>query len=115
MIKMCRQKRASKFMNLLGATLAASVAWATAAKATDCPRKGTLGTSRVLEVDAAATPRVGLKNFPRTLPLGDHEVVLTFDDGPWPPTTPRRSQAVNAMFIVAPVAFCANGNADGVL
>jgi peptidoglycan/xylan/chitin deacetylase (PgdA/CDA1 family) len=31
---------------------------------------------------------VGLKNFPQTLPLGDHEVVLTFDDGPWPPTTP---------------------------
>src|SRR5882762_4699589 len=89
MLKMYRQKRASKFMNLLGATLAASLAWAGAAKAADCPRKGTLGTSRILEVDAAATPRVGLKNFPQTLPLGDHEVVLTFDDGPWPPTTPR--------------------------
>src|ERR1700688_2437071 len=89
MIKVFRQKRASKFMNLLGATLAASLAWAAAAKAADCPRKGTLGTSRILEVDAAATPRVGLKNFPQTLPLGDHEVVLTFDDGPSPPTTPR--------------------------
>jgi peptidoglycan/xylan/chitin deacetylase (PgdA/CDA1 family) len=32
---------------------------------------------------------VGLKSFPQTLPLGDREVVLTFDDGPWPPTTPR--------------------------
>ena len=31
----------------------------------------------------------GLKSFPQTLPLEDHEVVLTFDDGPWPPTTPR--------------------------
>src|SRR6266404_1823821 len=88
-LKMYRQKRASKFMNLLGATLAAALAWTAAAKAADCPRKGTLGTSRILEVDAAATPRVGLKNFPQTLPLGDHEVVLTFDDGPWPPTTPR--------------------------
>ena len=76
-------------MNLLGATLAASLAWSAAAKAVDCPHKGTLGTSRVLEVDAATTPRVGLKSFPQTLPLGDHEVVLTFDDGPWPPTTPR--------------------------
>ena len=65
------------------------MAWSAAAKAVDCPRKGTLGTSRVLEVDAATTPRVGLKSFPQTLPLGDHEVVLTFDDGPWPPTTPR--------------------------
>ena len=43
----------------------------------------------MLGVDAAATPRVGLKSFPQTLPLGDHEVVLTFDDGPWPPTTPK--------------------------
>ena len=42
-----------------------------------------------MHVDAATTPRVGLKNFPQTLPLQDHEVVLTFDDGPWPPTTPR--------------------------
>jgi peptidoglycan/xylan/chitin deacetylase (PgdA/CDA1 family) len=58
-------------------------------QAARCPRSGTLGTSRVLAVDAAATPRVGLKSFPQTLPLGDHEVVLTFDDGPWPHTTPR--------------------------
>ena len=59
------------------------------AQATECPRPGTLGTSRVLAVDAASTPRVGLKSFPQTLPLSDHEVVLTFDDGPWPPTTSR--------------------------
>src|SRR3981081_447749 len=89
MIKMCRQRRASKFMNALGAILVASMAWTAAAKAADCPRKGTLGTSRVLEVDAATPPGVGLKSFPQTLPLRDHEVVLTFDDGPWPPTTPR--------------------------
>jgi peptidoglycan/xylan/chitin deacetylase (PgdA/CDA1 family) len=57
------------------------------AQAADCPRSGTLGTSRTLAVSAASTPRVGLKSFPGTLPLGDHEVVLTFDDGPWPPTT----------------------------
>jgi len=56
-------------------------------RAADCPRAGTLGTSRILSVDAASFPRVGLKSFPQTLPLRDHEVVLTFDDGPWPPTT----------------------------
>jgi peptidoglycan/xylan/chitin deacetylase (PgdA/CDA1 family) len=76
-------------MKLLRAALVASVAWTMAAHAADCPRKGTLGTSRILAVDAATTPRVGLKNFPQTLPLNDHEVVLTFDDGPWPPTTPK--------------------------
>jgi peptidoglycan/xylan/chitin deacetylase (PgdA/CDA1 family) len=43
----------------------------------------------VLEVDVSTTPRVGLQSFPETLPLADHEVVLTFDDGPWPPTTSR--------------------------
>jgi peptidoglycan/xylan/chitin deacetylase (PgdA/CDA1 family) len=76
-------------MKLLKLALVASVAWTMAAHAADCPRKGTLGTSRILAVDAATTPRVGLKNFPQTLPLDDHEVVLTFDDGPWPPTTPK--------------------------
>ncbi|HET7888372.1 MAG TPA: polysaccharide deacetylase family protein [Bradyrhizobium sp.] len=54
-----------------------------------CARPANLGTSRTLAVDAAATPRVGLKSFPETLPLADHEVVLTFDDGPWPATTSR--------------------------
>ena len=71
---------------------AAVVAWlvlttAAAAQAADCPRQGVLGTSRVLTVDAAAFPRVGLKSFAETLPLADKEVVLTFDDGPFPPTT----------------------------
>jgi peptidoglycan/xylan/chitin deacetylase (PgdA/CDA1 family) len=46
-----------------------------------------------------------LKSFPQTLPLGDHEVVLTFDDGPWPPTTPRvlaalASECVHATFFL---------------
>src|SRR5258708_2373902 len=60
-----------------------------AAQAATCPRKGTLGTSRMLEVDAVSFPQIGSKNFPQTLPLRDHEVVLTFDDGPWPPTSPK--------------------------
>jgi peptidoglycan/xylan/chitin deacetylase (PgdA/CDA1 family) len=64
--------------------------------AAQCPRPNTLGTSRVLSVDAKTTPRVGLKSFPDTLPLADHEVVLTFDDGPWPVTTPRVLTALAA-------------------
>jgi peptidoglycan/xylan/chitin deacetylase (PgdA/CDA1 family) len=59
------------------------------AQAAECARKDALGTSRVLTVDPASSPRVGLKSFPQTLPLADHEVVLTFDDGPWPGTTPK--------------------------
>jgi peptidoglycan/xylan/chitin deacetylase (PgdA/CDA1 family) len=76
-------------MNALGVGLAAAMAWTHATQAADCPRKGTLGTSRIIGVDAATTPRLGLKNYPQTLPLRDHEIVLTFDDGPWPPTTPK--------------------------
>jgi peptidoglycan/xylan/chitin deacetylase (PgdA/CDA1 family) len=105
MIKIRRQKPARKVMNALGAALVVSMAWSAAAQAADCPRKGTLGTSRVLHVDAATTPRVGLKNYPQTLPLGDHEVVLTFDDGPWPPTTPKvlaalAQECVRATFFI---------------
>jgi peptidoglycan/xylan/chitin deacetylase (PgdA/CDA1 family) len=76
-------------MNLPTAVVALLMASIATAQAADCPRKGTLGTSRILEIDAATTPRVGLKIYPQTLPLNDHEVVLTFDDGPWPPTTPH--------------------------
>jgi len=65
------------------------LAFAATAHAAPCPRPATLGTSRILTVDVATTPRVGLKSFPQTLPLADQEVVLTFDDGPWPPTTTR--------------------------
>ncbi|MEY9291819.1 hypothetical protein ABH979_004893 [Bradyrhizobium ottawaense] len=71
-----------------GAALAALIGVASAVAA-ECPRKDALGTSRVLSVDAKTTPRVGLKSFPQTLALADHEVVLTFDDGPNPPTTSK--------------------------
>jgi peptidoglycan/xylan/chitin deacetylase (PgdA/CDA1 family) len=82
-------RNAANFMKAPGAAVLASLAWITAAQADQCPRKDALGTSRVLKVDPAAYPRVGLKSFPQTLPLEDHEVVLTFDDGPWPPTDSR--------------------------
>lgn len=58
-----------------------------AAAAAPCP-PGALGTARVLTVDRSVE-RVGRKHFPATLPLAGKEVVLTFDDGPWPATTPR--------------------------
>jgi peptidoglycan/xylan/chitin deacetylase (PgdA/CDA1 family) len=73
-------------MRTLVAAALAAMASIAAAQADECPRKDALGTSRVLAVDATTSPRVGLKSFPQTLPLEDHEVVLTFDDGPWPAT-----------------------------
>ena len=74
---------------VIGPAFVALLMSASAAFTAECPRKGTLGTSRILTVDATTTPRVGLRSFPQTLPLEDHEVVLTFDDGPFPPTTLR--------------------------
>ena len=79
----------ANFIKPLCAAIAASIVLVTAAQATECSRKDALGTSRVLTVDAAAYPRVGLNSFPQTLPLQNREVVLTFDDGPWPGTTPK--------------------------
>jgi peptidoglycan/xylan/chitin deacetylase (PgdA/CDA1 family) len=73
-------------MRTMVAAALAALATIAAAQADECPRKDALGTSRVLAVDAATSPRVGLKSFPQTLPLEDREVVLTFDDGPWPAT-----------------------------
>jgi peptidoglycan/xylan/chitin deacetylase (PgdA/CDA1 family) len=89
MSKMRRLDTAWKLTRAVVAALVMALLGSTATPAADCPRKGTLGTSRILEVDAASFPQVGSKNFPQTLPLRDREVVLTFDDGPWPPTTPK--------------------------
>ena len=74
--------------------VALAMLWTAAAQGADCPRKGTLGTSRVMAIDPAIWPRIGTRDFAQTLPLGDHEVVLTFDDGPWPATTPRVLRAL---------------------
>lgn len=56
---------------------------------------GKLGTERVLAVDPDGL-EVGTKHFPQTLPLADGEVVLTFDDGPEPGTTPAVLKALAA-------------------
>jgi peptidoglycan-N-acetylglucosamine deacetylase len=57
----------------------------TAAPANDCPgHPDAIGTSRTLVVDPRAHPRIGSMQYTETLPLRDHEVVLTFDDGPLP-------------------------------
>ena len=77
-----------------------------AAIADSCPgNRQVLGTARVVEVNAKAEPRIGRKQFPSTLPLHDKELVLTFDDGPWPGTTARvldalKSECVRATFFL---------------
>jgi peptidoglycan/xylan/chitin deacetylase (PgdA/CDA1 family) len=80
--------------------------WASAARAADCPgHPGAIGTSRTIYVDPAEHPRIGGMQYSETLPLRDHEVVLTFDDGPLPPKTTRvldilASECVKATFFI---------------
>jgi peptidoglycan/xylan/chitin deacetylase (PgdA/CDA1 family) len=64
------------------------------AAAADCPgNPDALGTSRTLVVDPREHPRIGTMQYDETLPLRDHEVVLSFDDGP----LPRNSDQVLAI------------------
>ena len=54
-------------------------------RAAECPGKpGALGTSSTLVIEPTEHTRLGMMQYPETLPLDDHEVVLTFDDGPLP-------------------------------
>ncbi len=64
-----------------------------AASAAECgPDK--LGTSRVAQVGTEGGLQVGLKTYAKTIPLGDHEVILTFDDGPNAEYTPPVLEAL---------------------
>ncbi|HEX5509058.1 MAG TPA: polysaccharide deacetylase family protein, partial [Pseudolabrys sp.] len=71
-----------------------------------CPgNPAALGTARTIIVNARTTPRVGHKEFPASLPLHEKELVLTFDDGPWPGTTPKvldalKHECVKATFFL---------------
>jgi len=64
-----------------------------------------IGTSRVLTLEPGTLTRVGVMQYPESLPLADKEVVLTFDDGPLPPYTNEildilASQCVKATFFL---------------
>lgn len=88
------------------------------AVAADCAgHPDALGTSRTLVVDAREHPRIGSMQYAETLPLDDHEVVLTFDDGPLPKYSNQvldilASQCVKATFFV--IGRQANANPAGV-
>jgi peptidoglycan/xylan/chitin deacetylase (PgdA/CDA1 family) len=65
------------------------------ARAAECgPDK--LGTSRIVEVGTQGGLAIGFKTYPKEIPLADHEVILTFDDGPEAATTPKVLDALAA-------------------
>jgi peptidoglycan/xylan/chitin deacetylase (PgdA/CDA1 family) len=64
-----------------------------------------LGVSRIIAVDPREHTRIGTMQYRETLPLADHEVVITFDDGPIPKYTSRildtlASECVKATFLM---------------
>ncbi|WP_234678851.1 polysaccharide deacetylase family protein [Bradyrhizobium monzae] len=89
-----------------------------AAFAAECPgHPGALGTSRTLVVDPHLHPRIGTMQYRETLPLKDHEVVLTFDDGPLPKNSNQvlqilADECIKATFFI--IGEQAKANPEGV-
>ena len=53
-----------------------------------CANPDALGIGRIVEIDTTGGPGFGFEHFKQLDFLRDKEVVLTFDDGPWPVNTP---------------------------
>src|SRR5262245_32626714 len=78
--------RSMRFILALSVGILAGVSISASAEA--CPdNPDALGTSRVLTINPGEFSLLGTMQYKQTLPLEDHEVVLTFDDGPLPPYT----------------------------
>jgi peptidoglycan/xylan/chitin deacetylase (PgdA/CDA1 family) len=69
-------------------------AGATTNSATACDKPGAMGLARVVEIDTKGGPAFGFEHFKQYDFLREHEVVLTFDDGPWPENTPAVLKAL---------------------
>lgn len=59
-----------------------------------CNNPDALGVARTVEIDTTGGPGFGFEHFKDLDFLKDHEVVLTFDDGPWPENTPAVLKAL---------------------
>jgi len=59
-----------------------------------CDKPGGMGLSRIVEIDTTGGPAFGMEHFKQYDFLQEHEVVLTFDDGPWPENTPMVIKAL---------------------
>src|SRR5215475_13822366 len=66
------------------------------AMSTSCSNPKAFGISRVVEIDTTGGPGFGFEHFKSHDFLREGEVVLTFDDGPWPKNTPAVLAALAA-------------------
>jgi peptidoglycan/xylan/chitin deacetylase (PgdA/CDA1 family) len=101
-----------------GLGLLASLVVAQGAAAAECPgHPDAIGTSRTLVVDPREHPRIGAMQYKETLPLRDHEVVLTFDDGPLPRNSNQVLQILADQCVLATfftIGEQAKANPEGV-
>jgi peptidoglycan/xylan/chitin deacetylase (PgdA/CDA1 family) len=59
-----------------------------------CANPNGIGVARIVEIDTTGGPGFGFEQFKAYDFLRDKEVVLTFDDGPWPGNTPAVLRAL---------------------
>jgi peptidoglycan/xylan/chitin deacetylase (PgdA/CDA1 family) len=59
-----------------------------------CDKPDAMGLARIVEIDTKGGPAFGFEHFKQYDFLREHEVVLTFDDGPWPENTPAVLKAL---------------------
>jgi peptidoglycan/xylan/chitin deacetylase (PgdA/CDA1 family) len=59
-----------------------------------CTKPGGMGLSRIVEIDTTGGPGFGFEHFKQYDFLREKEIVLTFDDGPWPENTPAVLKAL---------------------
>ena len=71
------------------ATVPAPPQAAKAAPAPKCDNPNAMGMSRTVEIDTTGAPGFGFEHFKNHDFLKNGEVVLTFDDGPWPGNTEK--------------------------
>ena len=69
---------------------------APAAAPTTCSNPNGLGVARTVEIDTTGGPGFGFEHFKSHDFLREGEIVLTFDDGPWPKNTPNVLAALSA-------------------
>jgi peptidoglycan/xylan/chitin deacetylase (PgdA/CDA1 family) len=86
--------KAEALADVTGTVPAAEPKPAPAAAKRACANPNALGIGRVVEIDTTGGPGFGFEHFKQLDFLAEKEVVLTFDDGPWPVNTPAVLKAL---------------------